>query len=496
MRGIGDPREPAAFALVVLVGFVVAKFVSVAVHEVLGHGLFTELLGGTFYGVYVSPGSGFSLIFLPATTPAATKALVDLAGILVDLVLGLTVWAAYLRAHTFLGRLFGLLFVQVLVVYSLLYLALGAVEGTAGDSALAVAVLGAPHLTAAFLLVGLLWAVGSGYVISADLVRLAAPAMPLRRQIVYPALFWFAPVAVGVLPGLASASGSLLLYFVLFLGVGGATFAVATVLAARLGPPARPPVARPEGRLVPLVVAFVVVLPLWVGAFGLTDGVAHGLLLQEPPLQAERSLSSSQAINVRVELTGDRNVTLTFRMKALKPPNVSPLEDQVFASFEHRADFAYWEGAARYLSVGLMNVSSWTVASRSSINESATLWSGGGLAANPRIVVLGIRDPEERPRLVNVTTNGSRTFLTLTVFDPFRANRLPNPCAGCFLDEVNLTWPSGTPGSYRLVGVGASGGASTPLIGTDPGAGIEYARFRNLAVGDAPTTYVLALEAA
>ena len=45
--------------------YVVALFISIAIHEVLGHGLFAVLLGGNFYAVYLSPGSGYVSFWLP-----------------------------------------------------------------------------------------------------------------------------------------------------------------------------------------------------------------------------------------------------------------------------------------------------------------------------------------------------------------------------------------------------------------------------------------------
>ena len=45
--------------------YVIAIFIAVAIHEVLGHGVATILFGGEFYAVYLSPGSGFISFYLP-----------------------------------------------------------------------------------------------------------------------------------------------------------------------------------------------------------------------------------------------------------------------------------------------------------------------------------------------------------------------------------------------------------------------------------------------
>src|SRR3990170_698159 len=106
-EGMRDPRHPLSFTLLLLPCVIVARFAAVAVHEILGHGLATLAVGGTFYAVYLSPGEGAAYASLPP----------------------------------------------------LLYLAVGPLPfpSTAGDTAAAVAVLGAPALAWGFLLAGIAW---------------------------------------------------------------------------------------------------------------------------------------------------------------------------------------------------------------------------------------------------------------------------------------------------------------------------------------------------
>lgn len=498
MRVLRNPREPLAFAVLVLVGFVVARFLSVAVHEVLGHGLFALAFGGSFYGVYISPGSGFALVFLPVLTPAAAGALVALSGILIELVLGAGVYLAYPRVHTFLGRLFALLLLQVLLVYSFLYLALGALNTTGGDSAHAVAFLEAPHLTWAFVAAGLLWGSALAFVISREAVALVAPEAAVRRQVYYLILFWFTPLLVGVFPIvaiLALLPLALLVYVAMFAIVGGAVFGGTLYLASKVRRPsrARAP-GRPVGRLLPLALAFVLVFPAWFVPFGLTESTAHGHLLEEPPLEAERQWANPIAINVRADLSADGNVTLRIAMKGVASPP-SPLEQRVLASYENRADFAYWREAARILARGATNATSWSPTD--AFIGGGVLWSLDREVRNPRVVLLALMSPEEQSKLTSVTTNGTRTFLALTAFDPFRYRPLAG-CPDCFLDEVNLTWPSGRmgPGSdpYRLESRGVDGGSPEAFVGYDSFTDLHFVRFRVRTAAEAATAYTVLLE--
>ena len=178
-----DLRRPVPFAVLTLAAFLVARWLGIGLHEVAGHGLVATLAGGSFYGVYVSPVTGFALVHVPPGTHDALRVLVVLAGILVEVLVGLLVFWAYPRARTFVGRLFVLATLEVLLVYAFAYLALGIFESTGGDPAQIVGIVGAPHLGLALLIVGILWAVAAGYAISVEVLRLMGPAVSPRRQL-------------------------------------------------------------------------------------------------------------------------------------------------------------------------------------------------------------------------------------------------------------------------------------------------------------------------
>jgi len=487
-----DPREPAPFALVVLLGFVVARFLGVAVHEVAGHGLFAVATGGAFYGTYISPGSGFALIYLPPTVPDAASAAVALAGILVQLVLGVLLWRLAPRARTFLGRLFLLLLVEVFVVYSFIYLGLGALGGTGGDSAGAAAILGAPHLVPAFVFVGIAWASAIAFRISRELIALVAPGASRRQEVLYLSLFWFTPFVAGAVPSLVfsgSLSQSLILYALLFVGVGGAVFALSALLAARFVPVRTSPPERPVGRVSPLVVAFLVVLPAWLVPFGPTDGTAHGVLFAEPPVEAERFWANPVAINVRAGVDASLNATLEFRFKGAPVPR-SPLEQAVADTYEERADLAYWTDGAIQLAITITNVSSWTVA-YAGIEASGAVWVAGQIVSRPRLVVLTPLRPEDNARLVAVVQAASTRYVRLTLRDPWQYDPRTD-CPTCFLDEVNVTWSAAGP--LRLVQVVQRDGYASRLSGYDAAMGTEFVRFRNSSADDPPRAYDLRWE--
>jgi len=489
-----DLRRPVPFALLTIAVFLVSRWMGVGLHEVVGHGLFAVLAGGSFYGVYVSPVAGFALVHLPVGTFDAVRILVILAGIVVEILLGLLVFRLYPRARTFAGRLFVLALLEILLVYSFAYLALGVMGTTGGDPYQVVEIVGAPHLGLALLAVGMLWAVAVGYEISAEVLRLVAPALSLRRQLAYVVLFWTVPLPVAAIPnavGALLAPVSLITYLLLLLIiVGGLVFA-----GVRLSKDVQglPPMERASGRVVPLAIAALLILPAWF-AFGLSSESAERLLLTEPPLEAERDLANPQAVNVQVILTSAENVVLEFRMKGVPEPR-SPLERQAFATFEDRADFTFWTSEAGLLAKVMMNATFWN-ATGQEIDRSGTLWFDGEERANPRLLTFELERPTDESRFLNVTQIGTRTFLTLTILDPFR--NLPVECPGCFLDELNLTWSASGPGgvSYLLANVTAQGGNPDELVVNDAARGLRFARYRMSTFEDSPEVWRLVLEIA
>jgi hypothetical protein len=485
-----DLRRPVPFALLTLASFLVARWTGVGLHEVLGHGLFTLAAGGSFYGVYVSPVTGFALVHLPVGAPVAAKILVDLAGILMEILLGVGIFLLYPRVRTFIGRLFTLALLEILLVYSFAYLALGVFGTSAGDPYQVVKLVEAPHLGAAFFVVGLVWAVATGYVVSLEVLRLIAPSLALWRQLAYVLLFWTVPLPVAAIPNVFTSlatPGSLVTYVVLVVTyVLLAVMIGAGLLFAGIpepdGAPGLPPPERASGRVAPMAIAALLILPAWF-AFGLTSDSAERLLLTDPPLAAERELASPTGINVRVTLTNAQQVVLEFRMKGV-PEYRSPLLRQAWATFEDRADFSFWVPAAGFDAKVMMNATVWNVTGQE-IDRTSSLWVAGREYANARLLTFGLGRPEDAPSFLNVTQNGTRRLLTLTILEPFR-NR-PIECPRCFLDELNLTWSGG---SYVFVSAAAEGGNPEALVVP----GLRFARYRASTFEDSPERWRLVLE--
>ena len=470
-----DPREPLAFALLILPCVVVVRFLAVAAHEVLGHGLFSMALGGSFYAVYLSPGQGSAYVYLAAPAYGAVdwaSVAVNLAGIAVELLLGLAVLLLYPRVRGFVPRLFVLLLLSVLLVHTLLYMAVGAlpVPGLRGDTANAVVLLKAPALAAGFVAAGALWAIAAMYAISRHLLALLGDALTRRPEQLYLLLFWILPLllALPVAAGFGAGGSPVLTYLAAFLGLAALAYAVAARPAAHafVRTPASRYAADFRG-LVPVAVALALILPAWLGAFGVTENRAHGVLLADPPPEEESRWWAGMAVDADVRIGENLTLTVAFRFRGLAQPR-SPLEERIWGTFDHRADYATYSAEAVYRAGVMFDVSRWTVTPPPFIGGS--VWSGNRTYENARVIPLALADPADKARIFT----GGNGLYNVTLEDPFKAQ------GSGFLDELNVSWDQKV---NLTLDVDPGGIIDNALYGP------RFVRLRNYVVEGAPLLY-------
>jgi hypothetical protein len=484
---MADVRRPWPFALFVLLAHVLSRFLGVGVHELLGHAAVATLLGGSAYGVYVSPGSGITYVYLPPGLPAAGVVAMLGAGIAVETAFGIALWWFTRRSPSAGWRLFGVVAASVLVVYSLVYMASGAFEGFRGDTWAIVSTLQAPALAVGFAAVGILWTLLVGVFLSFDVVRvLGGPAKDLRRVSLMLILFWLVPAPLAFLPGFSAATAleeSPVAYVVAFAAV--LCSVAALLLYADLLPRPREAAPAPEVGLSWRAIAaaglpLLFFVPVWVGAFGVTQATATGVLLETPPIQVESAWLGELGINLEVFVHADANfsVTLFWRFHGTFTP-ASPLEAQIAASFQNRMDRDFYNRLALTLVGDAMNESSWIVA-ESDIHPNETVWVLGQEYPAARVVRLEPSPLNRFSFLRRVGNDG-----TLTVHDPFRFE--PTLPAEGWLDALKVRWETAPGPGLVPVRFAASGGTSPAIVSAD------YVLWENFNGPSAHTTYQVTL---
>ena len=340
-----DTKEgKLSLAAVMMMIYLLAMFLAIAIHEILGHGLATVLLGGEFYAFYLSPGSGFISFYLPDTISTSQVAFIYMAGILVQFAIGLAVFFLVLpKVKSFLWGIFTLMFSVGMLVHPALYLFLGYFYGS-GDTRYAVSLLGVQP--DAFIVTGLILTGIFVLMVSMAAMNFIGKHVnvedeAMRKQILM--IFWMPPIILSGVSAIASA-------FFLPADEVSYTIANATIMLLFMGiaiyliPVFVEPERKAEYRvsaksILSVLIVFVMLLSVWVGVFGVSQSSAHGVLLYDPPVEVEQYYADYSIGNAEIMIftNGTARVDIILRNQLRDP---SPMEERIFHTFDERP---YWE---------------------------------------------------------------------------------------------------------------------------------------------------------
>ena len=422
-------------ALIVML-YAISRLFAVGVHEFVGHGLFTELVGGEFYASYISPGNGYASIYLPSDTSQGIVAMTYLAGITVEIVFGLLILIfIHPRMKTFTSGLFTLVMAEVLLVHSSLYLVLGAYI-TSGDSYLANRVGGVP--IDVLVILGLIFACVFILIVSIKFLQFISEFEELKdnsQSTRALALFWLPPLSIilaSVLLPLGNSLPDEKAYSMIY-GLLVMMFVfMAMVYIPRLSP-RRFSLDRREGmrfdKVVNTLIVFVLVIVLWLAVFGPSTEDAHGLMIKDPPIQSERFYRDYTVGNAIVDIDSNGTVEVSILLKGVMEDR-SPLDEKLYQSFEQRPNWPDYTGGALNM-LRMMFFISNDVADNITFDQRVEgyVWAGGQVYENARVSTtvfnysnLGMGFDE----------NGN---LTILLVDPWMTGNNPG-----YLDSVEFRW--------------------------------------------------------
>jgi hypothetical protein len=426
--------------------YVMALFISISIHEILGHGIFTVLLGGDFYAVYLSPGSGYVSFWLPPALSNAGVALIYMAGILIQLLIGaFTLFLIFPRIKNFLWGMFTLMFCIGMLVHSSLYLFMGYIYES-GDTKYATALLGIQP--DAFMVAGLILTGLFVLYISMVALKFLGRFIDLEDDATRSralAMFWFPPL---LFSGVISFVFSLTLpkpefvypflnsaILLMFLGV-------AMLLVPMFTEPLKETEHRISmGSVFSVVIVFLLLMAGWAGVFGLSRETAHGVMLYDPPVQVESYYSDFTIGNAElmVYANGTVRVDIILRNRMESP---SPLDDKIYHTFDRRPDWERYIARSRNIMVTMFDL-------QKGVGENLTFSTGYGTAR-----AQGEEDELGRKctTYLNIASDGTRQYhvspgdqtpqpgmgiasgdYTLNFADPWKNQ-------GGYLDEVRISW--------------------------------------------------------
>lgn len=445
------------FVVITILYFTVARFLAVLVHEVFGHGLVSELIGGEFYAVYISPGPGFTSAFIPDATPSSLHITYLMAGLIAEWVLGVLVLVlVYPRLRSFYHRLFTLLLLEALLIHSFTYMALGSFMGQGGDTQQIIGFLPGMDVfwETRFVITGIFFIVVFALVVSKKALELLQEYFVLRSRrsaLRLLLLFWLPHLTVGLIAGLLGMgliSDDLLNYLLFFTLITALALVLASFLASRRLQPSLSGMGIERRGVFATFIAFLLVISVWFLAFGATPSTAHGILLRDPPVEEESQYTESYAVNVHIMITKDFNVTMEVRLKAFGDVS-SPLEHAIWESFQDRPDWDAYHLFGLFVARNTLNTSSVSWVNNDSIGVTVhgmgDVWQGGKMVTfehtDTNTSLFGARD-------------GNRT---LFIYDPWKSETEPN---GKYLDALNISWEE----PLQLVRKPEGGGAPPKAI--------------------------------
>lgn len=361
------------FVLFILV-FTVARFIGILVHEV-GHGLVAIALGGDFFAMYASPGTGLSYVYTENLS-WNQRIFVDLGGVMSQAILGVILFIVYLRFRGFLTRIFTLQLLVVLLVYPFLYLGLSVFYS--GDGFLIVEEIKTyTQFDSSIVLVvaSLSLASIAGYFITRRVFAFINEYFPLfTKQDKFLTLFLFfsIPLVVGFIGAIAAISIIPLKdiqFFIAFLITANILFFFASYLVLRkVGVEKGAPKVKKikwisAKESVTILASFTIVTVIWLAAFGPTPSTAYGVVLKEPPIGSEKNFADVTVLNIDIELSPDEaEVSLKLRGAMMQS---SPLERTMWHSFDDRAHWPYYESISQFILTMMFKATDWNIVSES-----------------------------------------------------------------------------------------------------------------------------------
>jgi len=473
------------FIALIMMLYVIAIFLAVTIHEVLGHGVTTIIFGGEFYAVYLSPGSGFISFYLPDSVTNTQVAIIYMAGITVQIIIGLAVLLlVFPKIKNFMLGLFTLMFSVAMLVHPSIYLFLGYFYQN-GDTKYAVFRLGIqPDI---FLVSGLIMTGVFTLLISIAALNFIGKFIDvgdekIRNQILF--MFWLPPILLSGVSAILSA---------FFIPADDISYTLtnAAVVLLFLGMSIHlvPIFVEPEKtrnyrvsmkNILSVMFVFVIILGVWVGAFGVSQDSAHGILLHDPPMEVEQYYSDYSIGNAEIYVyhNGTAKVSIILRNQI---HNASPLEEQIYHTYDYRPDWDYYVQRSKNIVIAMFDL-------QRGVGENLTFNTSYGT-----VRALGVEDDLGRvcTTYIDFYDTGTRQDLPhegigegmiLSFIDPWQ-NRNPQG----YLDEVRISCGD----DLRIDGAYGENDYSDTI---PYNRGSEYNNsvgWKNINLRDSPATYTV-----
>jgi hypothetical protein len=239
-----------------------------------------------------------------------------------------------------------------------------------------------------------------------------------------------------------------------------------------------------------ILVCFMLALAFWVGVFGPTESSAHGIMLHNPPLEAEAYYSDYSIGNAEIMVYANGTLGVTIILKNILDNSSSPLDERLYNSFEDRPNWPYYVERARYMILVMFGYTMDEAQNLTFATGQAAVRALGDEYYNGRActtflnytweesgLISGVRQPGIDRRHTAGGENATEA-LTFAFEDPWMLQ-------GGYLDEVRISWE----GNLTLDYYSASNADETHIL-FNRGSFAEYSiGWKNVGYETSPSDY-------
>lgn len=459
---VGTIKGKAVYVILISLFTTSAAYLGTLVHEIIGHGLLTVLLGGNFYGFYASPfGVSFAFVSLNPNSPLWQDSLVYSGGILAETIFGLVVlFLIPPRLRGFTNRLFAILFALTTMTGSMNYLIFGSIFHV-GDPvgisfstkvpALYLAIIGFALRLVFIALIAwaYLWFVS-------DYITLRSWLDSFKALV----LLWVFPPIVNFLLGIKFVEDQMLKLSLLWIVIGMIIALVTSAFVAKLyGKPAQIELKPVTSRnALTIVLVFFLTISIWLAAFGPTPSQARGIAWAAPP---ENELSLAGNVEILVYSNSTTIVKFKFRPAFDYPPFWEKIKAQ--------PDWVYYIQTSQTMLQIMLGTKDYRLVEAYQ-DDYTSVWTYGRTHQGARVIVYNVNLRASSHLVKTVEGN-----YALTIVDPWKPrgyldsiqivqtpgvqllSYITNPSFSPTSGEVTagyLVWqnfPTTAPDTYRIV---------------------------------------------
>ena len=193
-----------------------------------------------------------------------------------------------------------------------------------------------------------------------------------------------------------------------------------------------------------VLLVFVILIGVWVGAFGVSQDTAHGILLYDPPVEVDQYYADYAIGNAEIMIftNGTARVDIILRNQLDNP---SPLREKIYNSFDDRPYWNSYIQKSRNMVITMFDLQREVGENLSFSTSFGTVRALGvedSLGRNCTtfltLTQMGTRQtvvPTNQDDIFQPTWNTEGADISITFKDPWE-NR------GGFLDEVRISWES------------------------------------------------------